>query len=288
MLVLFENETGCAFAHDKPITIQIKRPASDGCFLAAHGSDESKRTVGEWAERSFGCAGDNHIGESVADITSAFTDRYVAARTAIRIGSSNAAQSELDRDITVGGPSKDLERNGLMNRLWPALDIGSMLMFGVRDTSERASEAHSHSGLGIIRRKRKPAIIKSELCRRHRELRVTIQSLKAVGREVSTGLPIVDLRRDLSIKRGSIESRNRTDRRLTIQDPLPKSFFADADWRYRPQAGHHNSSHASAFASLLWEVSGLAPLRRDRSPSASLPRDWFGSPAALRRGRPST
>ena len=106
--------------------------------MATHGSDESKRTIGEWAERSFGCAGDNHIGESVADITSAFTDRYIAARTAIRIGSSNAAQSELDRDITVGGPSKDLERNGLMNRLWPALDIGSMLMFGVRDTSERA------------------------------------------------------------------------------------------------------------------------------------------------------
>jgi hypothetical protein len=164
MLVLFENETRCAFAHDKPITIQIKRPASDGCFLAAHGSDESKRTVGEWAERSFGCTGDNHIGESVADITSAFSDRYIATGTAIRVGGTDAAQSELDRDITVGGSSKHLERNGLMDRLWPALDIGSVLMFGVRDTSECAAEADPHSGLGIVRRKRKPAIIESELC----------------------------------------------------------------------------------------------------------------------------
>src|ERR1700756_1517943 len=226
MLVLFENETGCSFAHYKPIAIKIKWAASNGRFLAAHRSDESKCSIGERAERRLGCAGNNHISEPIADITHAFTDGYIAARTAVRISGADAAQSELDGNVRVGGPSKYLERNGLMDRLRPALDIGSVLMFGISYTSECAAEANSHPGLWIVRGKRKPAIIKSELRRRHRKLGVAIQSLKAMRREVSARLPIVDLSRDLGIERTRIESRDRTNSRLAVQDTLPKSFFA--------------------------------------------------------------
>src|ERR1700678_1317694 len=248
VLVLFENQTGRAFAHYKPIPIKIKRATSDGCFLAAHRSDESKGSIGERTQRSFGCSGNDHIGEPVTDITNAFTDRHIAAGTAIRVGGANAAESELDGDVTMSGAAKHLEGNSLMDRLRAAIHIGSVLMFGISHATERAAEADSDSGLRIVGRKRKTAIVDSKLCRSHGKLSVAIQSLESMRWKVSTGFPIVNLSCRLGIKRARIESRYRTDRRLTVLDTLPKSFFADANWRYRPQAGHDNSSHASASA----------------------------------------
>ena len=68
---------------------------------AAHRPDKGKRSIGQRAQRSFGGAGHHDVRPIFADISERLPDCDVAAGATIGVGGADAAESELDRGITM-------------------------------------------------------------------------------------------------------------------------------------------------------------------------------------------
>ena len=142
VLQLFDHERRRAFSHDESIALEIERPAGQRRIAGplAHRFDDGKGAKGERAERRFRAAGDDDIGEIVADVAKRFADRDRAAGATVRVRRSDAAKSELDGDVRMGRAAEDLQREGLVHAARSLFQEMRVLIFRIRDAAERRAE----------------------------------------------------------------------------------------------------------------------------------------------------
>ena len=117
VLEFLDHERRRAFAHHEAVAQTIKRPAAHRADRppAAHRLDEIKRAKSELAQRRLGAAGDDHIGQIIADVAERFADGDHAAGAGVRVRRARAAEAALDGDIGMRGAAEDLQRERLVH-----------------------------------------------------------------------------------------------------------------------------------------------------------------------------
>ena len=123
------------------------------------------------------------------------------------------------------------------------MDKGFVLTLRIGDAAERGSEADAHAILGNVGGIVQAAVFECELDRRHRELRVAIQSFQSMRRKNSFRRPIQDLACAGRLEDRSIEGRDRAYSRFFILDRLPERLFSDSDWCDWSNSCDNNSPH---------------------------------------------
>src|ERR1700730_7315837 len=177
VIILFQDQAGGAFTHYKSIPIAIEWPAGNGRVAATHRSNESESSKRKRTERRFGAAGDNNVSPAVANVPITLTDRDIPTRATVGARSADTAQTELNRNIAMGGTAENLESDSLVDRFWATVDEGDMLLFCIGYSAQSCPEADADSRLWIFRRKRETAIFQSKFCRTDSELCIPIQTL---------------------------------------------------------------------------------------------------------------
>src|SRR5947208_558298 len=122
--------------------------------------------------------------------------------------------------------------------------ISDVLLLGFADPAERRSEANADAILRLFARKFEPGILQGELCRYHRELRVTIQPFQAVRCKVVFGIPITNFARASHVEHARIEACDAANTTPFRQDSVPEILNTGTDARDRPDTCDDRASSA--------------------------------------------
>src|SRR5438876_10243819 len=137
------------------------------------------------------------------------------------------------------------------HRIHPAhafFQVTDMLIFRLADAAERRAKADTDAMLWMFARILDPGIVKSELRRGHRELRVTIKPLETLRRKKLLRVPVGNFSSTRNLKRLRIKSGNASDSALLRQNAVPKTIDAVANACNRTDAGDDRASSAHAVA----------------------------------------
>src|SRR5215212_10145629 len=133
---LFQYERGSTFGHDEPVAVAVEWAGRSGGIVVAAGEhpDDVEGAKGEGREGCFHTTGEHSVGAPVPDKTRGLADGDRAGGAGVGIGHRGASQSELDGDVTGGGPAEDRERQHRRDGADTAIDEGSVLFFGKSNT----------------------------------------------------------------------------------------------------------------------------------------------------------
>ena len=172
----------------------------------AHRFDERERAESERTQRRFRAAGDDHIGEIIADITQRFADRDRAAGATVRVRRARAAEAKFDRDVGVRGAAEDLKRERLVHAARTFFQEMRVLGFGVRDAAERGAETHADAMLRLFARPFDAGVVERELGRGDGKLRVAIEPFQPMRRKKFFRNPDRNLRRAMRVEDRAVET----------------------------------------------------------------------------------
>src|SRR5262249_25908708 len=247
VLEFFQNQRRRAFPHYKSVAQFVERPTGHlRIFAAAHRLDNVERANGDRGQRRFCSACNNHIGKIVADVTQRFADRNRSARATVRVRCADAAKSEIDGDIGMSRPAKNLHGQRGLNAACAFLQKSNVLFFRFANAAERGSETDADPVLWFLFRIFNSAVFERKFSRRDRKLCVAIEPLQTMWRKEFFWVPIVDLSGDANAEGAHVKIRNRSDSGFLGENSVPKAFHAfthASDWA---KAGDDNASSAHA------------------------------------------
>src|SRR5439155_11631705 len=117
-----------------------------------------------------------------------------------------------------------------------------MLIFGFADAAERRAKADTDAMLWMFARIVNPRIVKSELRRGHRELRVTIKPLETLRREKLLRVPVGNFGGATHLEWLRIKSGNTGDPTFLSKNSVPNTIDAAANACDRSDAGDDRAS----------------------------------------------
>src|SRR5437667_12006840 len=104
-----------------------------------------------------------------------------------------------------------------------------MLIFGFADAAERRAKADTDAMLWMFARIVNPGIVKSELRRGHRELRVTIKPLETLRRKKLLRVPVGNFGGATHLERLRIKSGNTGEPTFRSKNYVLKSIYYTAN-----------------------------------------------------------
>src|SRR5256885_8027706 len=102
--------------------------------------------------------------------------------------------------------TEDLDGKSGLDAARALFQISDVLRLGFADPAERRSEANADAILRLVARIVDARVLQRELCRYHRELRVTIQPFQAVWCKVVFGIPITNFARASHVEHARFEA----------------------------------------------------------------------------------
>src|SRR5207247_11283727 len=123
-----------------------------------------------------------------------------------------------------------------------------MLIFGFADAAERRAKADTDAMLWMFARIVNPGIVKSELRRGTRKLRVTINPIETLRRKKLLRVPVGNFGGATHLERLRIKSGNTGDPTFLSKNSVPKTIDAAANACDRTDAGDDRASSAHAVA----------------------------------------
>src|SRR5207244_5499025 len=142
-----------------------------------------ERSDGKRPHDRLRAAGYDHGCNIIADVAKRVAYGSRAAGATVGVCRADTSKPELDRNVRMCRAAENLDSQHRIHPAHAFFQVTDMLIFRLADAAERRAKADTDAMLWMFARIVNPGIVKSELRRGHRELRVTIKPLETLRRE---------------------------------------------------------------------------------------------------------
>src|SRR5438270_1555430 len=150
----------------------------------------------------------------------------------------------------MGRAAEDLHRERGLNAARAFFQKANVLLFRFTNAAQRGAETHADAIVRFVVRIFESCVVQRELCRRDRELHVTIESLQSMRGKKFFRIPVVDLTRHPNAELAYVEIVDLGNARLLGANSIPKALDAFADASNGTKTGDDNASAAHAITRL--------------------------------------